>query len=241
MRFVGFVPEDAPDPRVEQAERLAAMPVAVVGLVPQASLEESPLLNSQSSSGSDGTTQMSVSVNYTLWRNPADRSDPVNLAEIDEALLQTIDDAKREALGAPSPHPRPAWMLEQIEQMRYPSIWEAVRTDWHREPSELSEPRRLLVEHANYVLMNRFRRELGLGDITSDRFQERLGVRAVNERGPVLLDGAEVPAIEIDTDPFVYAVGFERGEGVMVTAVIPRDDLEYVTLEFATREPDVFG
>ncbi|WP_426996960.1 hypothetical protein [Pseudarthrobacter sp. N5] len=33
MRFEGVLPEDAPDPRIEQARRLELMPVPIVGLV----------------------------------------------------------------------------------------------------------------------------------------------------------------------------------------------------------------
>lgn len=36
----GILPEDAPDPRIEQAEELKLMPVPVMGLVPQPSLED---------------------------------------------------------------------------------------------------------------------------------------------------------------------------------------------------------
>jgi hypothetical protein len=40
MRFAGFVPEDAPDPRLAQAEKVKLMPVPVMGLVPQPSLDD---------------------------------------------------------------------------------------------------------------------------------------------------------------------------------------------------------
>jgi hypothetical protein len=36
----GILPEDAPDPRAEQAERLKLMPIPVMGLVSQPSLED---------------------------------------------------------------------------------------------------------------------------------------------------------------------------------------------------------
>ena len=59
-------------------------------------------------------------------------------------------------------------------------------------------------------------------------------VRAVNGRVTVLVDGVEVPAAEIDTDPFVYGIGAEV-EGGVVTAVLPRAELEHIRIQFATR------
>jgi len=40
------------------------------------------------------------------------------------------------------------------------------------------------------------------------------------------------PGAEIDTDPFVYCVGAELPTGAILTAVLPRDDLAYIRLEF---------
>ena len=125
--------------------------------------------------------------------------------------------------------------MEQVERMRYPMLWEAVRTTWHREPSEFSAPSRLLVEHTNHILMNRFRKELGLGDPSTDRFAARLTERAVDTRATLAVDGIVMPAYEIDTDPFAYAIGVELEVGTVVTAVVPRDDLEYVQIGFASR------
>ncbi len=156
MRFGGFLPEDAPDPRIAQAEKVKLLPVPVMGLVVQPNLEALGMPGTMIA-GMPEPSHMTVSVSYTLWRNPADRFDPANLAELDEST--------RRALDGPFPVPRPAWLVERVERMRYPMLWEAVRTTWHRVPSELSAPARLLVEQANHILMNRFRTELGLGDV----------------------------------------------------------------------------
>ena len=227
MRFAGFLPEDAPDPRLAQAEKVKLMPVPVLGLVPQPSLDDIHMESTTISSGDGGMSQMSVSINYTLWRNPLDHSDPVNLAELDEST--------RRALDGPAPHPRPAWLIEQVARMRYPMLWEAVRTSWHREPTDFSTPSYLLVEHANYILMNRFRTELGLGDIHTDRFAARLTERAINPRATAIVDGVQLPAIEIDTDSLIYAIGVELAPDTVLTAVIPRDELQHVRIEFVRR------
>jgi hypothetical protein len=46
-----------------------------------------------------------------------------------------------------------------------------------------------------------------------------------------------VPALEIDTDPFVYAIGVKLAADTVLTAVIPRAELQHVTVEFAQRHP----
>jgi hypothetical protein len=227
MHFAGVLPEDAPDPRRGQAEKLKLMPVPLMGLVVQSSLEDVSMESVAYGQDATGYVEMAASISYTLWRNPDDRSDPINLAVLDEKTRRSLDEVP--------PWPRPVWLVEQVERMRYPLLWEAVRTTWHRDPSELSAPRRVLIDHANYVLMNRFREELGLGEISSDRFAARLTERAVNDRMSVRVDGVEKPAIEIDADPYVYAIGAEIGAGTVVTAVVPRDELDYVRIEFAQR------
>jgi hypothetical protein len=227
MHFGRFLPEDAPDPRVAQAEKVKLMPVPVMGFLPQPTLEDANMENTMSQQGTTGLSQMSVSINYTLWRNPRDRSDPVNLAELDEPT--------RRALDEPAPRPRPAWLIEMVERRRHPMLWEAVRTTWTRDASTFSTPSRLLMEHANHILMNQFRKELGLGDMSIDRFISPLTEKAVNREAVVTVDGVEMPALDIDTDPFVYAIGAQLSTDTVLTAVVPRDELQHIHLEFARR------
>jgi hypothetical protein len=74
--MAGILPEDAPDPRVEQAERLKLMPIPVMGLVSQPSLEDTDTVGLGYSQDARGYSEMTASVTYTIWRNPIDRSDP---------------------------------------------------------------------------------------------------------------------------------------------------------------------
>ncbi|MGB3376721.1 MAG: hypothetical protein WBA87_16465 [Microbacterium sp.] len=228
MEFAGILPEDAPDPRLERAEALKAMPLPVVDLVGQRSLE---LTDVSLSTGSDGAGfyTMTSAVSSILWRNPDDRSDPVNFAE--------LDDATRRALDEVPPWPRPSWLIEEVERMRYPHLMDAVRTTWHRDESEVTTLDRLLVDHANHILMNQFRELLGLGiqdwdspALTSERVV-RHGVQLV-------VDGDAVTGAMIDTDPFVYAIGAKLENGGTLTAVVPREHLPYITLKFATQEQE---
>ncbi|MFF5791400.1 hypothetical protein ACFY5D_05075 [Paeniglutamicibacter sp. NPDC012692] len=227
MRFEGILPENAPDPRIEQARLLKLMPIPVMGLVPQPALEEMDTVGLQSSEDDRGYSEMSASLSYTLWRNPNDHSDPINLADIDEE--------QRNAHEYVPPWPRPAWLVEHLERLRYPLLWAAVQTSWHRDPSKGPSVDEQLVDHVNYILMNQFRQERGLSGYPWDKPAPDVTVRAVNHRVKVLVDGVEVPAAEIDTDPFVYGIGAELHGGGVVTAVIPRAELGHVRIEFATR------
>lgn len=158
--------------------------------------------------------------------NPADKSDPVNLADLDEATRRAIEEVP--------PWPRPAWLVQSVERMRYPMLWEAVQTAWRLEETEYSTLDSLLVQHTNYILMNHFREQLGLGvrDWSSPALAS---VRVVRRGVDVSIDGAVISGSEIDTDPFVYAVGARLPSGGTLTAVIPRDHLPYLTLAFVHR------
>lgn len=228
MQFGGVLPEDAPDPSLEQAERLRAMPVPVIGLRPQASLEEAGI-GVNTASDQSGFFEFGASISYLLWRNPTDKADPVNLAELDEQTLAAIEDVP--------PWPRPKWLIDHVERMRYPLLWEAVKTTWHRDASEHATLGAALVHHVNHVLHNQYRTQRGFegnpwdpptaGDITQ---------AAVRSGVPVMIDGVQVAGAEIDTDPFVYGLGAVLSSGGMLTAVLPRDELEHIRLEFSRRQ-----
>ncbi|MET3175117.1 UNVERIFIED_ORG: hypothetical protein ABIB52_002979 [Arthrobacter sp. UYCu721] len=227
MRVTGILPEDAPDPRVEQAERLKLMPIPVMGLVPQPSLEDTDTVGLGYAQDARGYSEMTASVTYTIWRNPIDRSDPINLSDLDEQTRRAIEDVP--------PWPRPAWLVEQVERMRYPQLWEAVRTTWHRDSSERTSVRSMLVDHVNYILMNQYRHELELSNNPWDQPAPAVTDLTVNGQVSVLVNGVEVPAAEVDTDPFVYGIGAELAGGGVVTAVLPRAELKLIQVQFTTR------
>lgn len=60
------------------------MPIPVMGLTPQPSLEDTNSVGVSYGLDDRGYNEMTASITYTLWRNPDDRSDPVNLADLDE-------------------------------------------------------------------------------------------------------------------------------------------------------------
>ncbi|WP_246160017.1 hypothetical protein [Microbacterium rhizomatis] len=51
----------------------------------------------------------------------------------------------------------------------------------------------------------------------------------------LVIDGLTVTGAEIDTDPFVYAIGTKLPTGGTLTAVVFREHLPYVGLSFAQR------
>ncbi|MDR2323636.1 MAG: hypothetical protein LBE60_18560 [Microbacterium sp.] len=232
MWISGVLPPDAPDPRIERAEMVRALPFAIYGLVSQPSLEDLDSIGLAFVGGFERSTQTAVSVTYTLWRNPDDHDDPANLAELDEIT--------RESLDRDPPWPRPRWLIEQAELMRYPMLWEAVRTTWTADAQEYQSLPNQLVQHVNYILMNRFRAELGIpdgppsGPPGDEPWHTRLS--AVNPRARLEVDGHQVDAVEIDTDPFVYGIGAQLSPEIVVTVVIPRADLPLIRLALATRE-----
>ncbi len=126
MRFAGVVPEDAPDPRLESAARVRALPFPAVGLVAQPSITDTGGFGFQETGGTGGPIAVAVSRSYTLWRNPDDHADPVNLAELDEQTRTSLD--------TEPPWPRPAGLMEAAQLYRYPRV--AVRTSWSRDASE---------------------------------------------------------------------------------------------------------
>ncbi|WP_127476404.1 hypothetical protein [Microbacterium sulfonylureivorans] len=225
MQFTGVLPEDAPDPRLEREQLVKTMPIPVMEFAPQAALEFPDFSVTTTGNGS-GLDEMSVSISATLWRNPVDKSDPVNLAELDDTTRRSIEEIP--------PWPRPAWLIEHVERMRYPVLMEAVQTTWQRQDSERSTLDARLVHHANHILMNQFRDELGLGvhDWDSPAFTSE---RVVRHGVQVLIDGACLSGAEIDTDPFVYAVGAKLPTGGTLTVVVPREHLPHLTLEFVQR------
>lgn len=227
MRVSGILREDAPAPRVGQAERLKLMPIPVMGLVPQPSLEDTDAVGLGYGQDARGYSEMTASVTYTIWRNPNDYSDPMDLADLDEHTRRAINDVP--------PWPRPAWLVEQVERLRYPQLWEAVRTTWHRDPSERASVRRVLVDHVNYILMNRYRQELGLSGNPWEQPAPAVNDRMVNGQVSVLVNGAEVCGAVLNTDPFVYGIGAELAGGGVVTAVLPRAELKRIQVQFITR------
>lgn len=223
--------EDIPQPpTLDEVAR--DFPLPLLTLVAQDSIDDAGVGTSQTRSPGRVVVQY-ASISYTLWRNPVDRDDPANLAE--------LPDATRESLETLPPWPLPEWILTTRERMRYPALWEAVRTthvaDASAEPWHT--PEYALVQHINYVLMNTFRSERVRGRMPGELLG-RATERAIEHDIPVSIDGERVPGMRIDTDAHVLGLGADLGDR-MLTAVIAREHLPFLDLAFSTLRRDRSG
>jgi hypothetical protein len=227
MEFAGYPAEDAPDPRVARLELIRGLGVPVAGLIPQRHLEERGEAGCSASrpSGAAGPDELTIGRTYLLWRNPEDHDDPVNLADLDETTRATV--------AAPLDRPIPAWLHEARFMLRYPRLWEAVRTHWVRPGGERRSVEDRLIEHAEHVLANSFREQLGL-----EAMEWAPPIRPTAlQPSPVVVDGTMWEGLLLDTDPFVAGLGVELDDGRVVTVVVPRDELPFLTLELASDLP----
>lgn len=220
---------DAPDPRGESESRVRALMFPVFQLRPQMSLTRIPGAGFMETTMSTGVSESSVSFSYTLWRHPEDHADPRNEVELDAETRRSIVEEP--------PWGRPAWLIEQAQVLRFPMLMEAVRTTWNALPdAETASLAHQLVAHTTHILRNTFRAELGLpadpGGEAGGWQPTLSAVRNCSAR----VDGGDRPAVQIDTDPFVYSFGFRVDEHVVCTTVIPRDSLPLIDLELTTFE-----
>lgn len=225
MRIAGVLPEDAPDPGLELLARARSLPVPARTLVAQPTLERIPHPSLTSVGEQDAPTAASVSWSYTLWRVPGDPADPANLADLDAAMLASLDEVP--------PWPRPPWILEGIERMRRPMLWEAVRTTWDpRGETSIGDPlRHALREHVAYVAVDRFDVERG-PRARWDR--PELDAADAWRAAEVTVDGVELTGVRLDGDPHVLGLGAVLDDGAVLTAALPRSELAHVRIAFET-------
>lgn len=193
------------------------LPFSALQLRPQPAVTRMPLPGLMTTGHGHGLSSASVSFSYTLWRHPDDHSDPRNEIEMDASTQHAIENEP--------PWGRPAWASEQLQVFRYPWLWEATRTIWHAEADgERTSVRRLLVDHMNHILHNRFRTQLGLPSgplVGPDAHRGDVTMTGAVD-APAIVEGVERAGVQIDTDPFVYGIGFRIDEHVVCTSVIPR-------------------
>lgn len=212
-------PRDLPEPKTvdDAADEFG---LAVMTLVPQVSVAELGVSTVAHSSNGGPSTIESIALSYTLWRNPKDRSDPGNLADLADEVLASLD--------APSARPLPMWMRDRLELMKYPSLWEGVMTTRRTGPTA----EQTLVDHANHVLRNTFR-ELRVSGGRPGTLDAPVGLRNIMPT-QLIVDEAEVEGFVVDSDPHIVAFGADLGDRIL-TAVLARDHLPFLTLEFSTR------
>lgn len=232
MEFAGFIAEDAPDPRDARLAMIEGLGVVAAGLVPQRHLEDRGEAGHSASrrrngDGPEVLEDVTVSRTYLLWRNPDDHDDPANLAD--------LDDVTRSTLAAPLERQIPEWLHEARRMLRYPRLWEAVQTHWVRPDGDRPSVADRLIAHAEYVLTNSFREQLGLGD-GSGSWAPPIPPSALQARA-VVVDGVARPGLLLDTDPFVLGLGCQLDDGRIVTVVVDRDAVPLLRLELVSSAP----
>jgi len=222
-------PGDVPAPPTPD-EVAAGFPVPLLTLVGQDTVEEASAgTESQTSNGR--VVMEAVTLSYTLWRNPEDHEDPTNLAELPEDIRASLD--------ITPPWPLPPWIVQWRARMRYPLLWDAVRTTWVSEPSDRQTPAATLLQHANYILMNTFREERMRGGFPGE-LAAPLTEEHIEHGIPIMVDGVEVAGMRVDGDPHVFGVAADLG-GRILTAVFAREHLPFLTVAFKDREPPTAG
>lgn len=232
MHFGGRVEPDRPDPMDELRQRASGLGIAAAGLVPQPHLEDwgisGWMSDERNVGGSSVTESATLSRMYTVWRNPDNRDDPINLADLTDEVRRSLD--------RPVVTDLPVWIVRQRDRMRFPTMWEAVRTHWfargEADSIDTTDPGDLLTSHVDHVLHNQYRSEHGLGDPTAERWEPLVQRHAIVKCDAVV-DGQMLDGVTIDTDPFVLGLGARLGDGRVLTAVLPRNMLELIVLEFA--------
>ncbi|MFC4244703.1 hypothetical protein ACFOYW_15115 [Gryllotalpicola reticulitermitis] len=237
MHIRGRFRRQPPDPALEVLQQARRMPVPVYGLVPQRHLEDWDALGVSSSEHDGVVVECHLSISYTLWRNPDYLDDPVNLT--DDALREIDDDARDRTSGTQrkrdEPDDRPAWLIERLRRTRYrPLLWECVTTHWSARPRDSDRVEARLADHVNHILRNGFQ-STRLRGAAPGQLDSPVDERHVEHGITVRVDGFERSGIRIDTDPDVYGIGVSLDTATCVTAVVPRDELRFVDLGFATR------
>ena len=117
--------------------------------------------------------------------------------------------------------------------MRYPQLWEAVRTTHISDGSTWHTVAAALVQHVNYVVQNAYRDERVRGSFPGE-LVDPAAEGQIQHGIQISVDGAEVAGMRLDTDPHVLGLAADLGDRIL-TAVVPREHLPYVRLEFMTR------
>lgn len=86
MQFSGV-----PDPMDELRARVQTIAFPVMGPTPQRTGEYHGAFGLSDGHDSNGLSEQSVSISYTLWRNSDDREDPGDLADLDEQTRASLD------------------------------------------------------------------------------------------------------------------------------------------------------
>lgn len=157
-----------------------------------------------------------LSLSYSYFSDPAER---IRLRPDQEAAISAVENSAV-----------PAWIREQIERLRRPVLWEAVRTSL-AVPSERNTPiESRLAAHLNDVLRTSFADASRALPSVGRRLSEKTLTRGV----VFSVDGEPTRGIRCDAHPRVIGLG-ARVDGRYVTVVIDRSIAPTLRMEFMRR------
>ncbi|NQX18342.1 hypothetical protein [Rathayibacter sp. VKM Ac-2857] len=162
-------------------------------------------------------------MSYTFYRHPARPDDARNFVDLNRQQQAAIARAETSAL--------PAWMRDQIRRLRYPTLFEAVRTSLPI-PAERTHPleARLEAHITDYL------RALSPRQPRAERLRTVRGAPLAEydvHRGiPLRINGELCRSYRVNIAPHVIAVGAHL-EDRYLTAVIPADIHASITPAFA--------
>lgn len=228
MRFEEPIGPETPDPFDDVRRLVAEIPV------PLARFAEQPHLESLGWNSFAGDTEEAMtSESLMLWREPADRDHPANLADIGawlEAQLQV------------PPELLPPWADELRRRMRYPQLADAVRTTWRADG--VTEPVPELRRHVDAAHANGI--DQGVSRPFSERVDDHHPMPIVTPR-PIREGDVEVCRVSVDDrelagfaligDPVFVGMACRLPTGGVMTCVIDRAALAWADLVFTTGRP----
>ena len=212
---------DAENPaRIEAT--LATLGCPVFGFAPQPHLAELTATTMTA-----GARVVGASLSYSYFRNPLNRNHPSNFVPLTPEQTRAIERAESSAL--------PQWMIEQVVRIRYPTLWDAVRTAkvGPAEPKNSLELR--LAAHANDVLRAQDPHHVPV-KVPTATTTGRLSRGDLLESTCVIVDREPQRARLLQAGPHLTAIG-ARIDGRYLTVVYDRRTAPALKVEFTVHHP----
>lgn len=205
MRIIpGITARDLPvPPTIDQVVQEFGAPVFTLVSQPH-------LVEASAGAFSMGGVPVEVSLNYCVYRHPDAPEDPSNFADDIKATRSAIDTAT--AAG------QPAWFVDTLQRMMYPMLWEAVRTvKLGFDPDRPLAER--LAEHVNHVVINTVESRRQSSPDALPRLDHEIMARHAQPGSTLNIDGTDVDALTIDTDPNVIGWAADVDDCAVLVAV----------------------
>ena len=212
---------DAENPaRIEAT--LATLGCPVFGFAPQPHLSELTATTITARARVVG-----ASLSYTYFRNPLNPDHPSNFVPLTPEQTRAIERAQSSTL--------PRWMVEQVVRIRYPTLWDAVRTAKVGPADAKNSLELRLAAHANDVLRAQDPHHVPVRVPTATT-TGRLSRGDLLESTCVIVDREPHRARLLQAGPHLVAIG-ARIDGRYLTVVYDRRTAPALRVEFTVHHP----